>query len=48
MTRLIALLFAAGAVLAQSGIAQDYAAYRDAHHLELRAYFDKYIIHSAP
>jgi tetratricopeptide (TPR) repeat protein len=29
------------------GIAQDYAAYRDAHHVELRAYFDKYIIHPA-
>src|SRR5580658_547778 len=28
------------------GIAQDYAAYRAAHHAELRAYFDKYIIHT--
>ncbi|HXM44345.1 MAG TPA: hypothetical protein VN924_24120 [Bryobacteraceae bacterium] len=27
------------------GVAQDYAAYRDAHHVELRAYFDKYVIH---
>jgi len=33
---------------ADSGIAQDYAAYRAAHHIELRAYFDKYIIHPAP
>ena len=30
------------------GILQDYATYRNAHHLELRAYFDKYIIHPAP
>jgi hypothetical protein len=30
------------------GLAQDYAGYRDTHHLELRAYFDKYIIHPAP
>lgn len=35
---------------ADAGIARDYAAYRDAHHEQLRAYFDKYIIHpnSAP
>ena len=26
------------------GIGQDYATYRDGHHAELRAYFDKYII----
>ena len=32
---------------ADSGIAQDYAAYRAAHHADLRAYFDKYIIHPA-
>ena len=31
-----------------AGIAQDYASYRAAHHVELRAYFDKYIIHSNP
>jgi tetratricopeptide (TPR) repeat protein len=30
-----------------SGIAQDYAAYRNAHHMELRAYFDKHIIQPA-
>jgi hypothetical protein len=30
---------------ADAGVAQDYAAYRAAHHVELRAYFDKYIIH---
>jgi len=30
---------------ADAGIAQDYAAYRAAHHAELRAYFDKYIVH---
>ncbi len=33
---------------ADAGIAQDYAAYRATHHDELRAYFDKYIIHPAP
>ncbi len=31
---------------ADAGIVKDYAAYRDAHHMELRAYFDKYIIHA--
>jgi tetratricopeptide (TPR) repeat protein len=33
---------------ADAGIAQDYAAYRATHHVELRAYFDKYIIHPVP
>lgn len=33
---------------ADAGIARDYAAYRDAHHTELRAYFDKYVIQPNP
>jgi len=31
-----------------AGIAQDYAPYRATHHAEMRAYFDKYLIHSVP
>jgi len=31
-----------------AGIARDYAAYRAAHHDELRAYLDKYVIRVVP